>query len=219
MIRLANTKGPSLNALSHQAPVIPQLTISDIGHAVPLAEALVAAGLPVLEISVRTGAALAAIELIARVPGASPGAGNVLAASEAAAAKKAGAQFASAPGSTHLLLDACEDMGLPVLPGASTATEAMRLLERGFALQSFYPAEASGGAGTLARFAKALPQVHFRPCGGVTLHKAAEYLQLPNVPCVAGSWMVPPALQDGEHWSEIRGLAHQARLSASGTGL
>lgn len=216
MNRPADRNGPTLNALSHQAPVIPQLTIADISHAVPLAEALVAAGLPVLEVSLRTRAALPAIGLIGRVPGAMPGAGDVLNAKEAAAALKAGAQFASAPGSTHLLLDACTGMGLPVLPGAATATEAMRLLERGFELLSFYPAEAAGGVETLARFARVMPQVHFRPCGGVTLHKAAEYLSLPNVPCVAGGWMVPPALQDGERWSEIRGLAHQARLAANG---
>lgn len=216
MSRPAAGNGPTLNALSHQAPVIPQITIADIAHAVPLAEALVAGGLPVIEISLNTPSALAAIKLIARVPGASPGAGNVLSTKAAAEARKAGAQFASAPGSTHLLLDACVDMGLPVLPGAATATEAMRLLERGFDLQSFYPAETAGGVEALARFSRAMPQVHFRPCGGVTLHRAADYLKLPNVPCVAGGWMVPPALQQEERWSEIRGLAHQARLAANG---
>jgi 2-dehydro-3-deoxyphosphogluconate aldolase/(4S)-4-hydroxy-2-oxoglutarate aldolase len=206
----------SMHALCRQAPVIPVLVIEDLTRAVPLAEALVAGGLPVLEVTLRTPAALEAITLMTRVAGATIGAGTVLTPADAHAVRKAGAAFAVSPGSTHHLIDACEDIGLPLLPGAATATEAMRLVERGFDLLKFFPAEAAGGTAMLKSLGGPLPQVHFCPTGGVSPDNAADYLRLANVACVGGSWVAPKQLIAEERWSEIRDLAHAARQLGNG---
>lgn len=218
MAKRPKLNGPSLQALCHQAPVIPQLEIGDIAHAVPLAEALVAGGLGVLEVMVRSEIALEAIRLIARVPGAAVGAGGIMTGRDASAAQMAGALYASSPGSTHFLADSCEDMGLPFLPAAATATEAMRLAERGYEVMGFYPARSGGGPDVLADLADILPQVHFRPAGGITAEAAPAYLHLPNVPCVAGSWLSPPKLIAEERWNDLRALAHNARRLSGRTG-
>ncbi|WP_208349039.1 bifunctional 4-hydroxy-2-oxoglutarate aldolase/2-dehydro-3-deoxy-phosphogluconate aldolase [Pseudaestuariivita rosea] len=192
------------------APVIPVLVIDDISHARPLAEALVAGGLPVLEVTLRTPAALEAIREMAQVQGGIVGAGTLLTPADITAAKEAGATFGVSPGATDKLLDACEEADLPLLPGAATATEAMRLLERGYSMQKFFPAEASGGIPALKAIGAPIPQVTFCPTGGVTPQNAPDYLALSNTICVGGSWVAPKDKLIAGDWSGIQDLAQTA---------
>ncbi|TDK49630.1 bifunctional 4-hydroxy-2-oxoglutarate aldolase/2-dehydro-3-deoxy-phosphogluconate aldolase [Antarcticimicrobium luteum] len=200
-----------MRALAALAPVIPVLVIEDAAQARPLAEALVAGGLPVLEVTLRTSAAPEAIREMARVPGAVVGAGTVITAADVQTACAAGAQFAVSPGATDALLEACEAADLPLLPGAATASEAMALLARGYDMLKFFPAEAAGGAAVLAAFGAPLPQIAFCPTGGVSLANARDYLALPTVPCVGGSWVAPKTLVAAGDWPAVRVLADQAR--------
>ena len=196
--------------LCRLAPIIPVLVVEDAAHAAPLAEALVAGGLPVLEVTLRTPAALDVIREMARVEGGHVGAGTLLTPADVEAALEAGATFGVAPGATDRLLDACEAMGLPLLPGAATATEAMALLERGYTVQKFFPAEASGGAAALRAIGAPIPQVRFCPTGGVSLANAPGYLALPNVLCAGGSWVAPKdAVASGDR-ARITALAAEA---------
>lgn len=192
------------------APVVPVLVIDDVAHARPLAEALVAGGLPALEVTLRTPAALDVIREMAKVKGGVVGAGTLLTPADVRAAKAAGATFGVAPGATDLLLQACEDEDLPLLAGAATATEAMRLLERGYTMLKFFPAEASGGAAALKAIGAPIPQVMFCPTGGVTLKNAPDYLALPNTVCVGGSWVAPKDLMLKGDWAAIEALAREA---------
>ena len=192
------------------APVIPVLVIDDLATARPLAEALVAGGLPALEVTLRTPCALDAIREMAQVPGGVVGAGTLLTPEDVRAAKAAGALFGVSPGATDMLLQACEDADLPLLPGAATATEAMALLERGYTVQKFFPAEASGGAPALKSIGAPLPQIRFCPTGGVSLANAPDYLSLPNTLCVGGSWVAPSGLVTAGDWDGITALARQA---------
>ncbi|ALG90531.1 MULTISPECIES: bifunctional 4-hydroxy-2-oxoglutarate aldolase/2-dehydro-3-deoxy-phosphogluconate aldolase [Actibacterium] len=196
--------------LCQLAPVIPVLVIENAAHARPLAEALVAGGLPVLEVTLRTPAALDAIREMAQVPGGIVGAGTLLTPADVDAAVAAGALFGVSPGATDRLLGACEAAALPILPGAATATEAMRLLERGYRVQKFFPAEAAGGAKLLRALAAPLPQVRFCPTGGISLANAPSYLSLPNTVCVGGSWVAPKELMERGDWDAITALAAQA---------
>ena len=188
------------------APVIPVLVIEDASEAGPLARALVAGGLPALEVTLRTPAALDAIREMAAVEGGRVGAGTLLTPEDVERAMEAGATFGVSPGATDRLLDACEANGLPLLPGAATATEAMALLERGYTVQKFFPAEASGGAAALKAIGAPIPQVRFCPTGGVSLSNARDYLGLSNVLCVGGSWVAPK----GALSEEIERLAREA---------
>ncbi|RYH10185.1 bifunctional 4-hydroxy-2-oxoglutarate aldolase/2-dehydro-3-deoxy-phosphogluconate aldolase [Tropicimonas sp. IMCC6043] len=192
------------------APVIPVLVIEDAGSAKALAEALVAGGLPALEITLRTPAALEAIREMSRVAGGVVGAGTLLTPADVIAAKEAGAQFGVSPGATDRLLDACADADLPLLPGAATATEAMILLERGYTVQKFFPAEASGGAPALKAIAGPLPQIRFCPTGGVSPANVASYLALSNTLCVGGSWVAPADKVKAGDWEGITALARDA---------
>jgi len=196
--------------LCRMAPVIPVLVIEDVAVARPLAEALVAGGLPVLEVTLRTRAALEVIAEMAKVPGAVVGAGTVLTKADVEAAKAAGAQFAVSPGATDLLCAACEEAGLPLLPGAATATEAMKLLERGYTTVKFFPAETSGGAPALKALGGPLPQITFCPTGGIGPNNAADYLALPNTHCVGGSWVAPADKIKAGDWEGITALAKAA---------
>ncbi len=197
-------------SLCDMAPVIPVLVIDDASVAAPLARALIAGGLPVLEVTLRTPAALDAIAQMARVDGGVVGAGTLLTPDDVARARAAGARFGVSPGTTGPLLDACEAAGLALLPGAATASEAMRLLERGYRMQKFFPAEASGGAAALRAIGAPIPQVAFCPTGGVTPENAPDYLALKNVRCVGGSWVAPGALVKARDWNAIEALARQA---------
>ncbi len=197
-------------AICRMAPIVPVLVVEDASHAKPLAAALVAGGLPVLEVTLRTKAALDVIEEMAEVPGGIVGAGTLLTAEDVKAAKAAGAKFGVSPGATDALLDACEALDFPLLPGAATASEAMRLLERGYSVQKFFPAEAAGGAPFLKSLASPLPQIRFCPTGGVSPSNAASYLSLPNVICAGGSWVAPKELMLAGDWAGIEALAREA---------
>ncbi len=192
------------------APVVPVLVIHDITHARPLAEALVAGGLPVLEVTLRTPIALQAIREMSEVAGGVVGAGTLLTDIDVDSAIAAGAKFGVSPGATDTLLASCEDRDLPLLPGAATATEAMRLFERGYDMMKFFPAEASGGAKALGALASPLPRIQFCPTGGVSPANAPTYLSLPNVTCVGGSWVAPADLMSKGDWSAIEMLARTA---------
>ncbi|NSY39951.1 bifunctional 4-hydroxy-2-oxoglutarate aldolase/2-dehydro-3-deoxy-phosphogluconate aldolase [Leisingera sp. ANG59] len=192
------------------APVMPVLVVEDAANARPLAEALVSGGLSALEVTLRTGAALDVIREMAQVKGGVVGAGTLITPKDAEAAKEAGAQFGVSPGATDYLLDACEAIGLPLLPGAATATEAMRLLARGYGMLKFFPAEASGGAPALKAIGAPLPQISFCPTGGISPENAETYLKLGNVVCTGGSWVAPEDLVQSGNWSAIEDLAHKA---------
>ncbi|MEM9522616.1 MAG: bifunctional 4-hydroxy-2-oxoglutarate aldolase/2-dehydro-3-deoxy-phosphogluconate aldolase [Pseudomonadota bacterium] len=196
--------------ICQRAPIVPVLVIGDAAKAEGLATALVRGGLPALEITLRTSEALKAIREMAKVPGGTVGAGTLLTADDAARAKEAGATFGVSPGATDELLDACERYDLPLLPGAATATEAMRLLERGYSVQKFFPAEASGGAPFLKSLGAPIPQIQFCPTGGISPKNALDYLSLPNVICAGGSWVAPPALVEAGDWNAIQALAADA---------
>lgn len=199
-----------LLGVARKAPVIPVLVVEDPETAAPLAEALVAGGLFALEVTLRTASAIDVIRRMAEVPGAIVGAGTVLTPADAEAAQAAGATFAVSPGSTDKLLSACESMGLPMLPGSASATEALRLWERGYSFQKFFPAEAAGGIPALKALAGPLPQITFCPTGGVSPANAQDYLSLPNTVCVGGSWVAPTNLVEAGDWSGITALAAEA---------
>lgn len=192
------------------APVIPVLVVENAEHAEGLATALVAGGLPALEVTLRTPAALDVIRAMAAVPGGMVGAGTLLTGHDVEMAKEAGATFGVSPGSSPDILDACRLNELPLLPGAATATEIMKLLDLGYTVQKFFPAEASGGAKALGSFASPLPQVRFCPTGGVSLANAQDYLSLPNTLCVGGSWVAPKDAVTSGDWSRVEALAKEA---------
>jgi len=196
--------------LCRLAPVVPVLVIEDAATARPLAEALVAGGLPVLEVTLRTPAALEAIAAMSEVEGGVVGAGTVLGRTDAEAAIARGARFAVSPGATDMLLTACAELDLPILPGAATATEAMALLERGYTTAKFFPAEAAGGAPALKAIGAPLPQLTFCPTGGIGPDNAADYLALSNTVCVGGSWVAPADLIAKGDWDAIVALARAA---------
>ena len=192
------------------APVVPVLVIDDIAHGRLLAEALVAGGLPALEVTLRTSCALDAIRAMADVAGGVVGAGTLLTPADVKAAKAAGAKFGVSPGATDRLIAACEDQGLPLLPGAATASEIMALLERGYTVQKFFPAEQAGGAAYLKSIGSPIPQVSFCPTGGISLKLAPDYLSLKNILCVGGSWVAPKEAMARGDWAEITRLAREA---------
>ena len=192
------------------APVIPVLTVKDAAEAAPLAEALVNGGLPALEVTLRTPAALDAIQAMSEIEGGVVGAGTLLTSSDVEAAKKAGARFGVSPGATPMLLDAAAANELPLLPGVSSASEVMALLERGITVMKFFPAEAAGGAGLLKSFLAPLAAAKFCPTGGITLANASDYLALSNVLCVGGSWVAPMEITTSGDWPMIEKLAREA---------
>jgi 2-dehydro-3-deoxyphosphogluconate aldolase / (4S)-4-hydroxy-2-oxoglutarate aldolase len=200
-----------LASLMRLAPVIPVVVIDDALAAVPMARALVAGGVPAIEVTLRTPAALEAVRAIAaEVEGAVVGVGTVLGETDLRAAYEAGARFAVSPGVTPRLLDAAEDVPLALLPGAATASEAMGLLERGYRHLKFFPAVPAGGARLLAAWAGPLPQLRFCPTGGISAASAAEFLALPNVLCVGGSWLTPADKLATGDWAGIEALARAA---------
>lgn len=193
------------------APVVPILVIEEAAQAVPLARALVEGGLPVLEVTLRSAAAMGAIEDIARnVPGAVVGAGTVLTATQAKDAVSVGAQFVVTPGSTPSLLKVARRIDVPTLPGVMTPSEAMTLHDDGFTVLKFFPAEAAGGADTLRALGGPLPHVHFCPTGGVGAERAADYLALANVLAVGGTWVAPADAVRAGDWDRVHALARQA---------
>jgi 2-dehydro-3-deoxyphosphogluconate aldolase/(4S)-4-hydroxy-2-oxoglutarate aldolase len=200
-----------LEAALRSAPVVPVMVIENLEDAVPLARALVKGGLPVLEITLRTKAARDCIKaIIAEVEGAIVGTGTVLTHEQLHLSDKLGCAFAVSPGASPMLMQAAKNFSVPLLPGAATASESMALLEQGYSLQKFFPAEPSGGAPYLASLASPLPQVRFCPTGGITPELAPSYLKLANVITLGGSWMAPKALVAAKKWDEIEKLARAA---------
>lgn len=200
----------ALDDVMHRAPVIPVIVIDDAADAVPIAEALVRGGLPVLEVTLRTPAALAAMQAMAQVPGALVGAGTVLDVGQLQAAVQAGARFLVSPGYSANVDAAARAASIPWLPGTATAGEVMRAREAGCQRLKFFPAEQAGGAEMLKAFGSVFRDVVFCPTGGITLAKAAQYLALDNVACVGGSWVLPKALVAQRDWAAIERLAAEA---------
>jgi 2-dehydro-3-deoxyphosphogluconate aldolase/(4S)-4-hydroxy-2-oxoglutarate aldolase len=200
-----------ISAIARLAPVIPVLTIEDAAHAVPLARALVRGGLPVLEITLRTEAALQALRQVAtEVTGAVVGAGTVLDDVQMARAAEAGARFVVSPGCTPELARTAKEAGVPFMPGVQTVSETMLLAAQGFRLLKFFPAGAAGGLAWLQSVAAPLSGVRFCPTGGIGADTAAAYLALANVACVGGSWVAPREAVAAGDWSRIERLAAAA---------
>lgn len=192
-------------------PVVPVILIQRLQDAVPLARALAAGGLPAIEITLRTDAAIDAIRLVSEeVPEALVGAGTILSARDYHRAADAGAKFIVSPGTTQELLDEANLERVPFLPGAITPSEIMALREEGYSVVKFFPAEQAGGAAYLKSLASPLAAVRFCPTGGITAKNASDYLSLPNVVCVGGSWVAPDALMQAGKWGEIEALAAEA---------
>ena len=196
------------------APIIPVLVLDDAASAAALAHALVAGGLPALEVTLRTPAALDAIRAMANVAGGIVGAGTLLSPDDIHTAKYAGARFGVSPGTTPRLIAASIEIGLPLLPGAATASEVMALWEQGYDMMKFFPAEAAGGAPALKAIGAPIPQVSFCPTGGITPANAPSYLALPNVICAGGSWVAPKDMIASGDWAGITALAAAAAALA-----
>jgi 2-dehydro-3-deoxyphosphogluconate aldolase/(4S)-4-hydroxy-2-oxoglutarate aldolase len=193
------------------APVIPVVVVHDAGDAIPIAKALVDGGLPIIELTLRTPAALEAIErIVADVPDIIVGAGTIVDTAQPKQALAAGAQFLVSPGSTRDLRAAMRDTGLPHLPGVATVSEVMALLEDGYSDMKFFPAEAAGGVPYLCAIHAPVPAARFCPTGGITPTSAAEYLKTPNVGCVGGSWLTPADAVHRHDWAHISDLARKA---------
>lgn len=201
---------PTIESLLGMAPVIPVIVIEDPKCAAPLAAALVAGGLRVLEITLRTPAALDAIRAMAEVPGAIVGAGTVLDGVRLDAAAAAGARFVVSPGFTDSLARAAESARMPLLPGAVTPSEVMAARDAGYRRLKFFPAEASGGIRTLRSYASVFADVLFCPTGGITAQIARDYLALPNVACVGGSWLTSVDVLRAADWAAVTQAASEA---------
>ena len=205
--------GGKLTALQvmQDAPVIPVIVLTDARQAVLLARALVAGGIRMLEVTLRTPEALACVEAIARaVPQAVVGAGTVRSALDVHACARAGARFLVSPGYTHAVGQASRDTGLPLLPGVATGSEIMMAQEDGLTELKFFPAMQAGGAAMLKAWGGPFGDVRFCPTGGVTVANAAEFLALPNVECVGGSWLTPADVLARGNWAQVTALAFQA---------
>jgi len=200
----------ALRSILSLAPVIPVIILDDVAAARPMAEALVAGGLPVLEVTLRTPNALKVMQEMGKVSGAIVGAGTLRTAAQMRQAVEVGCQFMVSPGAPPRLLDAADDIAIPLLPGIGTPTEAMTAAERGYAFLKFFPAEALGGAPVLKAFASPLPDITFCPTGGIDLAKAKTYLALPNVICVGGSWVMPADAVNAKDFAKIEALAREA---------
>lgn len=212
---------PSLSSDSERlfdlAPVIPVVVVDSVDQAVPLARALVAGGIGVIEMTLRTDAGLEAIRAIAaEVPEITVGAGTVTTPARAKQAAEAGAQFLVSPGATPTLLAAMTETGLPFLPGTATVSEALAVLETGHTAMKFFPAEPSGGAAYLGGLPTVIPDARFCPTGGVSLASAPGYLALPNVGCVGGSWLTPKDALASRDWARVTELARQAAALRQG---
>ncbi len=199
-----------LRTMLEPVPIVPVLVVREPAHAIPLAKSLVAGGLPVVEVTLRTSAAIDVIRAMATVEGCLVGVGTLLSDDDVAAAVDAGAVFGVSPGTTEALITSCERHDLPLLGGVAIVSERMGLHERGYDVAKFFPAEASGGASALKAFSGPLPDFHFCPTGGLNPVNVETYLKLPNVLCAGGSWVVPPEHLKTENWPAIESLAAQA---------
>lgn len=196
--------------LLSRTPVVPVLTIERVADAVPLARALAAGGLSVIEVTLRTDAAIEAVVALAEMPDVVVGVGTVTTPSDVGLALSAGARFLVSPGTPPELAAALAQAPVPVLPGCATPTEAMALAARGFSVLKFFPAAAAGGVSFLAAMAAPLPHIKFCPTGGIDMANAAAYLALPNVVCVGGSWVAPKEAVRAGDFARITALAREA---------
>ncbi|MCR6032594.1 bifunctional 4-hydroxy-2-oxoglutarate aldolase/2-dehydro-3-deoxy-phosphogluconate aldolase [Nocardioides sp. zg-579] len=204
----APVTGSLLDALAARTPVVPVVVVDEVAWAVPVARALAAGGVPVVELTLRTPVALEAIRAIAaEVPEVLVGAGTIVTPAQAEEARAAGAEFLVSPGATPALLAAMAETGLPYLPGTATVSEVLAVLETGHQEMKLFPAEASGGAAFLASVASPVPAARFCPTGGIGPANAAAYLRLPNVACVGGSWLTPAGVLAAGDWSRVTDLA------------
>jgi 2-dehydro-3-deoxyphosphogluconate aldolase / (4S)-4-hydroxy-2-oxoglutarate aldolase len=200
----------AIRSILSLAPVVPVIILDDVTQARPLAEALVAGGLPILEVTLRTPNALKVMEEMGKVSGAIVGSGTVRNALHMKQSVDAGCRFMVSPGISPRILDAADDVGIPLLPGIATPSEAMTASERGYGFLKFFPAEANGGAPVLKAFASPLSDITFCPTGGIDAVKAKTYLALPNVICVGGSWIMPPEALAAGDWAKVEALAREA---------
>ncbi|MCE4539774.1 bifunctional 4-hydroxy-2-oxoglutarate aldolase/2-dehydro-3-deoxy-phosphogluconate aldolase [Pelomonas sp. P7] len=197
-------------SLASHGPVIPVIVIQRLEDAVPLAEALVAGGVKVLEVTLRTPVALQAMEAMAKVPGAIVGAGTLRSPQDVVNARNAGCRFGVSPGFTEAMGQACQQQGLPLLPGVSTASEVMQANAAGYGFLKLFPAVAVGGVNLLKALAGPFPDVAFCPTGGISLETAPQFLKLPNVKVCGGSWLTPQEAVDAKDWARITRLAAEA---------
>ncbi len=201
----------TIKEIMNSSPIVPVMVINDVEHAVPLAKALVKGGITVLEITLRTDAALESITRIkAEVPDAIVGAGTIINIDTLNKAIAAGAEFIVSPGTTDKMIDAALATGVPLLPGIANPSDAMRLLEKGITAMKFFPAEAAGGIPMLKSIGAPIPQITFCPTGGINQNNVKDYYSLANVACVGGSWMCAANLVDAENWDEITRLSAEA---------
>jgi 2-dehydro-3-deoxyphosphogluconate aldolase/(4S)-4-hydroxy-2-oxoglutarate aldolase len=208
----------TLEQIMRAGPVIPVLKVDDVNIAIPLAEALVAGGLPVLEVTLRTENALEVIAAMSEVKGAIVGVGTVTSANQFALAKQAGSQFAVTPGLSPALIEAAPHAGMPVLPGVMTPSELVSAVEAGFELLKFFPAEVAGGVAMLKSLAGPFADIGFCPTGGIIPSNMVDYLAQPNVLCVGGSWLAPvDSLKQGD-WVAVKNLAQAAVQKATESG-
>lgn len=197
--------------LPRLGPVIPVIVVDDVAHAVPMARALVEGGVRVLEITLRTTAALSAMrEVVREVPQAIVGAGTLRTPADVEAALQAGCRFGVSPGLTPALARACRELGLPLLPGVATASEVMLAADEGLGFLKFFPAVAAGGVAMLKALAGPFPDIDFCPTGGITVQTAPQFLALPNVRVCGGSWLTPRELMTRGDWAAITALAREA---------
>lgn len=201
----------SITKILEMGPVMPVIMIDEAANGPPLADALLAGGLKTIEITLRTAEALGAINAISRArPDICIGAGTVISADLAKAAKEAGAHFAVSPGTTQAVIFGCATAGLPLLPGTSTISEMMQMLEAGFTAMKFFPANTAGGKNFIKSLASPLPQIEICPSGGISADTAPSWLALQNVKCVGGSWVAPRSLINGGDFAAIENLAREA---------
>lgn len=209
--RMSNSGRPAF-----RSRIVPVVVITDVAQAVPLAQALWDGGIDVIEITLRHAAGLPSIEAVAReLPAMQVGAGTVTRAPEMARARDAGARFALSPGLSEALVQAAQELGMPFIPGVMTPGEVMRARDLGFDLVKFFPAAQAGGADMLKALAGPLPDMRFCPTGGVSLSHLADYLRLPNVAMVGGSWLTPADMLRQGRWQDITALAAQAVAAAA----
>ena len=201
----------SISKILSLGPVMPVIVIEQANHAIPLGEALLTGGIKTIEITLRTSAALNAIEQLAKhLPEIYVGAGTILTKENATRAKNSGAKFCVSPGTTSSIIDACKENNIPLLPGASTVSEMLTLSEAGFSEIKFFPASAAGGIPFIKSLVSPLPTLKFCPTGGISYETASEWLSLVNVSCVGGSWIAPAKDINDQNFSEITARAKQA---------
>ena len=210
-----NVMSDDIRQLTAKVPVIPVLEVEDVGAAIPLARALVEGGLNVLEVTLRTPVALKVITEMTKVDGAIVGAGTLLNSDDVLRAKQAGAQFGVSPGSTQSLLRCSEENSFPLMPGVASASEVMQAYEQGFSLLKFFPAEVSGGIAAIKSFAGPFKDIQFCPTGGINFDKAGDYLALPNVVCVGGSWVATKTMIKSQDWKLIKNLSRKSAALSS----